>query len=64
MTALIERLGGRVTGGVSRSTDHVVVGEQPGAKLAAARRLGVPTLGQREFLALVGPAPPRHRGRR
>jgi DNA ligase (NAD+) len=39
---------------VSRRTDYLVVGERPGHKLAAARRLGVPTLDERAFLALVG----------
>jgi DNA ligase (NAD+) len=38
---------------VSRKTDYVVVGERPGEKLEAARRLGVLTLSEREFLAMV-----------
>jgi len=50
---LLARLGARVTGSVSRKTDYVVVGERPGEKLEAARRLGVPTLREREFLAMV-----------
>lgn len=50
---LLARLGARVTGSVSRKTDYVVVGERPGEKLEAARRLGVPTLSVREFLAMV-----------
>ncbi len=50
---LLERLGARVTGSVSRKTDYVVVGDRPGEKLDAARRLGVPTLTEREFLAMV-----------
>lgn len=50
---LLARLGARVTGSVSRKTDYVVIGERPGEKLAAARRLGVPTLSEREFLAMV-----------
>jgi DNA ligase (NAD+) len=53
---LLERLGARVTGSVSRKTDYVVVGDRPGEKLEAARRLGVPTLTERAFLAMV-----RHR---
>ena len=50
---LLERLGARVTGSVSRTTDYVVVGDRPGEKLGAARRLGVPTLTERAFLAMV-----------
>ncbi len=50
---LLVGLGARVTGSVSRKTDYVVVGERPGEKLEAARRLGVPTLSEREFLAMV-----------
>ncbi|HYB69251.1 MAG TPA: NAD-dependent DNA ligase LigA [Candidatus Bathyarchaeia archaeon] len=50
---ILAGLGARVTGSVSRRTDYVVVGDRPGGKLEVARRLGIPTLGEREFLALV-----------
>jgi DNA ligase (NAD+) len=50
---LLAHLGARVTGSVSRRTDYVVVGERPGEKREAARRLGVPMLTEREFLAMV-----------
>jgi DNA ligase (NAD+) len=49
----IRARGGRVTGSVSRTTDYVVVGTEPGAKLARARTLGVPTLTEDAFLGLV-----------
>ena len=62
-TAALERLGARVTSTVSRNTDYVIVGDEPGAKLAMARRLGVPTLDEREFLALVGAEPRRRHAR-
>jgi DNA ligase (NAD+) len=51
---LILRLGGRVSGSVSRKTDYVVVGEDPGSKADDARRLGVKTLDEDAFLKLVG----------
>ena len=51
--ALVESLGGRVGASVSARTDFVVVGETPGGKLADARRLGIRTLDEPAFLALV-----------
>ena len=48
---LILRLGGRVTGSVSKKTSYVVVGEEPGSKADDARRLGVTILDEAGFLA-------------
>jgi DNA ligase (NAD+) len=50
----VEAAGGRVAEAVSARTDYVVVGEDPGSKLEAARRLGIPRLDERGFLELVG----------
>ncbi len=48
------RLGGRVTGTVSRKTDYVVVGEDAGSKADDAKRLGVTMLDEAQFLSLIG----------
>jgi len=53
-TAAIERLGGKVTGSVSKKTSGVIVGSEPGSKADKAQQLGVPTLDEAAFLALIG----------
>jgi DNA ligase (NAD+) len=51
--ATIERLGGKVTGSVSRKTSYLIVGADAGSKLDRARNLGVVILTEEEFKALI-----------
>jgi DNA ligase (NAD+) len=51
--AIIAR-GGKVTGSVSKKTDYVVVGDQPGSKYTKARELGVRILNENEFIDVIG----------
>ena len=50
----ILRLGGKVTGSVSKKTDYVVFGEKAGSKLSKAEKLGVATMSEKEFQDLIG----------
>ena len=52
-TAAIERLGGKVSGSVSRKTTYLVVGADAGSKLDKARALGVETLTEEAFRAII-----------
>lgn len=49
----IEAMGGTVTSSVSKNTDYVIVGEDPGSKLEKARSLNIPLLDENEFKTLI-----------
>lgn len=51
---IIETFGGRMSSSVSKKTDFVVVGKDPGSKYAEAQRLGVNTLNEEAFKKMIG----------
>ena len=52
-TDLLENIGAKVAGSVSKKTDYVVYGVEAGSKLDKARELGVKTLNEEEFEELL-----------
>ncbi|MEH3066684.1 MAG: NAD-dependent DNA ligase LigA, partial [Aeromicrobium erythreum] len=50
--------GGKAAGSVSKKTDYVVVGDNPGSKADKAEQLGVPILDEAAFKTLLAEGPP------
>ncbi len=51
--AKIRKLGGDVSSSVSKNTDYVVAGEEPGSKYDKAKKLGVKIINEGEFIRLI-----------
>jgi DNA ligase (NAD+) len=52
-TERIEALGGHVTGSVSKKTDYVLAGAEPGSKFDKAKELGIRIIGEPEFRKML-----------
>jgi DNA ligase (NAD+) len=50
---IIEQAGGKVSGSVSKKTDYLLLGENPGSKLEKAQSLGVAVIDWPDMLALL-----------
>jgi DNA ligase (NAD+) len=50
----LQELGAKIAGSVSKKTDYVIVGEEPGSKADKAKELGVTMLDEKEFLKMLG----------
>lgn len=52
-SALIKERGGRIVGSVSKKTDYVLVGEDPGSKYDKAKELGISILSEKQFKSML-----------
>jgi DNA ligase (NAD+) len=52
-TEKIEALGGHVSGSVSRKTDYVLAGTEPGSKFDKAKQFGIRILDEGEFQEII-----------
>lgn len=51
---IVKSLGGRVISSISKNTDYVVTGKEPGSKLDKAKKLGLKIIDEKEFMKIIG----------
>jgi DNA ligase (NAD+) len=51
---IVKRLGGRVSSSVSKETDFVVRGQEPGSKYTKAKELNINVITEKEFKKMIG----------
>lgn len=51
--SIIEKNGGKVTDNVSKNTNYLLLGDNPGSKFEKARQLNIPIIGEKELLDLI-----------
>ena len=51
--AKIRALGGEISESVSKKTDYVIAGQDPGSKAEKAKELGIKIIAEKEFLNLI-----------
>ena len=51
--SIIEKNGGKVTDNVSKNTNYLLLGDNPGSKFEKARQLNIPVIGEKELLDLI-----------
>ncbi len=49
----LNNLGARVSSSVSKNTDYVIVGEQPGSKAKKAKELNIPIINENEWVEMI-----------
>ncbi|MGC8804988.1 MAG: NAD-dependent DNA ligase LigA, partial [Candidatus Ratteibacteria bacterium] len=53
MKTELKKHGARVSDNISKETDYLIVGDNPGSKLEKARKLGIPTISEDEVLEMM-----------
>ena len=52
-SAIIENMGGKTSGSVSKKTDYVLYGSEAGSKLTKAQSLGIKLITESDFMEMI-----------